>query len=184
MDPHNTDVESSNVDNVEARPFKKAKCEQMDDCDLSLSPSSPATVLSLPPVSSSESDKEMKVIYSDNIQSDTEMNDTRDSESEKMMNDKSVVSVDNKEDQSESDQQMDGEIVLLDHDNQLEEHVNFKVDQTYDYLPQGIFCSNFPEAILSTCYFTIKNIYFNICRLFNDRPRLLCSNNNRNIFVK
>lgn len=98
---------------------------------------------------------------------------TRNFESDKEMNDKSVVSDDN-----EQEEQHKEPYNVEAYDNKQEEqhkepynveakniekkkcsesndfefdHKKIKVDQTYDYLPQGIFFSNFPFAILFTC---------------------------------
>ena len=44
MDSHN--IESSNANGFDTRPFKKAKCEQLNDCDLSPSPPSSTSLAS------------------------------------------------------------------------------------------------------------------------------------------
>ncbi|CAN6304346.1 unnamed protein product [Urochloa humidicola] len=76
MDSRN--IESGNVDDLEARPLKKVKIEQTSDCELSSSPRSPtslacdAETVACSELSDFESDNDKKIISDDNKHEDQE----------------------------------------------------------------------------------------------------------------
>nr|TKW21642.1 hypothetical protein SEVIR_4G132900v2 [Setaria viridis] len=109
MDSHN--IESSNANGFDTRPLKKAKCEQLNDCYLSPSPPSSTSLAS----------------SCDNIESSNE----KDSYTIDSIVAEKVACSEWIDFESDNDRR-----ILLDDEKHQDQHEQYKVDQTYDYLPQ------------------------------------------------